>query len=121
MQPMHVGCLIQPLKENHFVFLLSLNLCINQFFSPGEEEKPINFNVKDVFDVTRKVKVLVSNLEEEYNEFIPQAVLDKYRKMLTGGSSGEHLGIMVKSIGRHRLMEQREESEDDSDEKILPM
>ena len=89
----------------------------------GEEDKPLNFNFDDVFSVTRKqAKVLVSNLVEEYNEFIPEDVLDKYRKMLEGGSLGQNPGIMIKSIGKHLLMKQREDSDEKDGEfdKKLP-
>ena len=98
-----------------------IQLVFQSIFQPGEEETPVNFNVKDVFDITRKLKALASNLVEEYNEFVPQTILDKYREMLSGGSFGENLGIMVKSTGRHRLVQQREESEEDSDEREISM
>ncbi len=71
-----------------------------------------------------QAKAMASNLYEEYNEFVPQAVLDDYHKMLKGGSFGDNLGIMVKSTGRHHLMQQREiseEEDDSSDERKLPM
>lgn len=56
---------------------------------------------------------MVSNLKEEYTFAIPEDDLGKYSKMLEGGSYGENLGIMLKSVGRHRLMEQREKDEDE--------
>jgi hypothetical protein len=39
-----------------------------------------------------QAKAMASNLYEEYNEFVPQAVLDDYHKMLKGGSLGEYHG-----------------------------
>ena len=96
-------------------------ICLS--YLSGEEEKPLNFNLDDVFTVTREqAKAMASNLHDEYNEFVPQTVLNQYREMLKGGSFGENLGIMVKSTGRHRLMEQREKSaeEDESPNERRP-
>ena len=84
------------------------------YYLSGEEEKPLNFNLDDVFDVTREqAKEMVSNLKEEYNFAVPDDILEEYRRMLRGGSYGNNLGIMVNKLGRHRLMEQREEDDDD--------
>lgn len=87
------------------------------FYFSGEEEKPLNFNLDDVFDVTREqTEEMVSNLKEEYNFAIPDDILEEYRKMLKGGSYGRNLGIMVKNAGPHRLMKQREEGDDEDKE-----
>ena len=80
----------------------------------GEEEKPLRFDISDVFSVTREqTEKMVSNIEEEYEFAVPEDDLEKYDKMLKGGSYGENLGIMLKSVWPHRLMEQREEDRDE--------
>jgi hypothetical protein len=96
-------------------------ICLS--YLSGEEEKPLNFNLDDVFTVTREQpKAMAPNLPDKYKEFVPQAVVDQYHEMLKGRSFDENLGIMVKSTGRHRLMEQREKSaeEDESPNKRRP-
>ena len=78
----------------------------------GEEEKPLRFSISDVFSVTREqTEKMVSNLKEEYGFAIPKDDLEKYGEMLEGDSYGENLGVMLKSVWPHRLMEQREEDE----------
>lgn len=82
-----------------------------------QEETPLKFNVDDVFTVTRlRTEAMVSNLYEEYNEFVPQNILSKYKEMLSG-TVGENLGVMVKSIGKHQLFVEGEEEEEWSGDK----
>ncbi|XP_028391967.1 uncharacterized protein LOC114516639 [Dendronephthya gigantea] len=88
------------------------------------EEELLKFNFDDVFSVTRKpLKNLVSNLVDEYNEFVPNKTLDEYAKMLKASSVGSNLGIMVMLNSKHMLMEQKEELDKDgfSDKRLLPI
>ena len=91
----------------------------------GQEEKPINFNVSDVFLVGRARKEkLESNLNEKHTQFIPKEIVTKYKKMLTDESFGQNLGVMVKSNGKHGLFElkdKREEKTKESKEKSADM
>ena len=88
--------------------------CTKSIFFLATEEKLLKFNFDDVFSVTRKpLKNLVSNLFDEYNEFVPKKTLNDYREMLKGSSVGANLGIMVMLTGGHMLMEQNEKIDED--------